>query len=301
MPRKSTEDRVVFWSFVAPTLFAFVMVLIIPFTLGAYYSFTSWTGIPGNPVDWVGLDNLKAVLKDTRFFYAFTITALYAVVSMIVVNLAAFAMALLVTQELKLRSLYRTGFFLPNLIGGLVLGYIWQFIFNAAIPKIGDAMHWQFLRKSLLTDPKTAFVAIVFVAAWQYAGYIMMIYIAALQNVPVELGEAAQIDGASSWQRLWHVTLPMIAPAFTVASFLTLVNAFKMFDVNVSLTNGAPVTQFYGQSVLGTELVAMNIYNTAFQMNKMAQGQMKAILFFVVLALVSLVQVYFNKKREVEL
>ncbi|HLN64669.1 MAG TPA: sugar ABC transporter permease [Symbiobacteriaceae bacterium] len=301
MERKTTQDRVVFWSFLTPTLFAFAMVLVVPFVLGVYYSFTTWTGVPGNPIDLVGLANYKTALQDPRFYYSFGLTALYAVVSMTVVNIVAFGMALLVTQELKLRNIYRTGFFLPNLIGGLVLGYIWQFIFNTAIPKIGDLLHWEFLRKSLLTDIKTAFFAIVFVAAWQYAGYIMMIYIAALQNVPAELGEAAQIDGANGWQRLRHITLPMIAPAFTVASFLTLVNAFKMFDVNVSLTNGAPVSQFLGKSVFGTELVAMNIYNTAFALNKMAQGQAKAIIFFLILVVVSLVQVYFNKKREVEL
>jgi raffinose/stachyose/melibiose transport system permease protein len=301
MQRKTTQDRVVFWSFLTPTLFAFAMVLVIPFVLGVYYSFTNWTGIPGNPIDWVGLENLKAVLKDTRFFYSFGLTALYAIVSMTVVNVVAFGMALLVTQELKLKNIYRTGFFLPNLIGGLVLGYIWQFIFNSALPKLGDALHWTFLHKSLLNEPRTAFFAIVFVAAWQYAGYIMMIYIAALQNVPPELGEAAAIDGADGWQRLRHITLPMIAPAFTVSSFLTLVNGFKMFDVNVSLTNGLPATQFLGKSVFGTELVAMNIYNTAFASSKMAQGQTKAVLFFLVLAIVSLVQVYFNKKREVEL
>ena len=153
----------------------------------------------------------------------------------------------------------------------------------------------------MLSQPGTAFFALIFVASWQYAGYIMMIYIAALQNVPRELTEAAAIDGADSWHRLRHITLPMIAPAFTVASFLTLVNSFKMFDVNVSLTNGLPSAQFAGQSVFGTELVAMNIYNTAFAMNQMAQGQAKAVVFFVVLAIISLVQVYLNKRREVEM
>lgn len=301
MKRRNPQEPLVFWSFVTPTLFAFAMVLIVPFLMGLFYSFTNWTGIRGNPVDWTGLTNYKNALKDLRFYYSFGLTALYAILSMALVNILSFCMALLVTQELKLKNLYRTGFFLPNLIGGLVLGYIWQFVFNAALPKIGEALQWPFLQKSMLTDPKTAMIAILFVAAWQYAGYIMMIYIAALQNVPPELTEAAAIDGATPWQRLRHVTIPMIAPAFTVASFLTLVNAFKMFDVNVSLTNGLPATQFMGASVPGTELVAMNIYNTAFQMNRMAQGQAKAIIFFVVLVILSLVQVYFNKRREVEL
>lgn len=277
------------------------MVIIIPFGLGVYYSFTNWNGAAGANIELVGLVNYKAILSDKRFFYSFALTGLYAVISMTVVNLVAFGLALLTTQELRLKNVYRTGFFLPNLIGGLVLGYIWQFIFNAAIPAVGDLLKNDFLRKSFLASPTSAFLAIVFVAAWQYAGYIMMIYIAALQNVPAELTEAAQIDGADNWNRLRHITLPMIAPAFTVASFLTLVNSFKMFDVNVSLTNGLPITQFAEQPVFSTELVAMNIYNTAFALNRMSQGQAKAVLFFVVLVILSLVQVYFNKRREVEM
>jgi raffinose/stachyose/melibiose transport system permease protein len=294
------RTQAVFWGFLTPTLFAFLMVIIVPFLMGVYYAFTNWTGVPGETLKFVGLKNFTAVLHDMRFFYSFGLTTLYSLISMTIINLVSFGLALLVTQELKLKNLYRTGFFLPNLIGGLVLGYIWQFIFNAALPAVGDHFHWEFLRKSLLTTPATAFFAMVFVAAWQYAGYIMMIYIAALQNVPAELTEAAQIDGASSWQRLRHITLPMIAPAFTVASFLTLVNSFKLFDVNVSLTNGGPAAQFAGKPVFGTELVAMNIYNTAFAVNNMAQGQAKAVLFFAALAIVALIQVYFNKRREVE-
>ncbi|MGE5592048.1 MAG: carbohydrate ABC transporter permease [Bacillota bacterium] len=301
MRPKRVQDRAVFWGFLSPTLFAFLMVIIIPFILGVYYALTNWTGVAGVPIKWVGLENFRAILRDARFFYAFGLTAVYAVLSMTVINLVAFALALLVTQELKLRNLYRTGFFLPNLIGGLVLGYIWQFVFNAALPAMGDALHVEALRASLLAGTKTAFFALIFVYSWQYAGYIMMIYIAALQNVPRELLEAAAIDGADGWQRLRHITLPMIAPAFTVATFLTLVNSFKMFDVNVSLTNGQPTSEFLGRPVFGTELVAMNIYNTAFSLNRMAEAQAKAVVFFVILVVVALIQVYFNKKREVEM
>ncbi len=301
MRRKSVQDRAVFWGFLSPTLFAFLMVIIVPFILGVYYALTNWTGVAGVPIKWIGSANFKAILHDARFFYSFGLTAVYAVLSMAIINLVAFALALLVTQELKLRNVYRTGFFLPNLIGGLVLGYIWQFIFNAALPAVGDALHVEALRASLLAASRPAFFALIFVYSWQYAGYIMMIYIAALQNVPRELLEAAAIDGAAGWQRLRHITLPMIAPAFTVASFLTLVNSFKMFDVNVSLTNGQPTAEFLGRPVFGTELVAMNIYNTAFSMNRMAEAQAKAVVFFVILVVVSLVQVYFNKKREVEM
>lgn len=277
------------------------MVIVIPFVFGVYYAFTNWTGVAGNPIDFVGLKNFQALVSDTRFYYSFGLTVLYAIASGLVINLVGFGLAFLVTQELRGKNLYRTGFFLPNLIGGLVLGYIWQFIFNAALPALGKAINVDFLKHSVLAQPRTAFFAMVFVSTWQYAGYIMMIYIAALQNVPKELNEAAQIDGANNWQRLRNITLPMIAPAFTVASFLTLVNSFKMFDVNVSLTSGQPTTEFLGHPVFGTELLAMNIYNTAFALNQMARGQAKAVIFFVILVIVSLVQVYFNKKREVEL
>ncbi|HEY8346551.1 MAG TPA: sugar ABC transporter permease [Symbiobacteriaceae bacterium] len=298
---KSTQDRLVFWGFLTPTLFAFVMIIIVPFALGVYYSFTNWTGASGASIDFVGLRNFRAALQDTRFFYSFGLTALYALASMVVINLVALGLALLVTQDLKLRNIYRAGFFVPNLIGGLVLGYIWQFIFNSALPQVGKFLGWKFLQTSLLATTPRAFAALVIVSCWQYAGYIMMIYIAALQNVPRELLEAAAIDGATGWQRFRHITVPMIAPAFTVSVFLTLVNSFKMFDTNVSLTNGAPVTEFAGKTVFGTELVAMNIYNTAFAINDMAQGQAKAVIFFLVLVVVSLIQVSVSKKREVEL
>lgn len=301
MEHETTRDKVVYWGFLSPTLFAFLMVIILPFIMGVYYAFTNWTGVRGDSTLLVGFKNFRGIFSDMRFFFSFGLTALYSIISMVVINFVAFTLALLVTQDLKLKNIYRTGFFLPNLIGGLVLGYIWQFIFNAALPSLGMLLDVTFLKRSMLASPTCAFFAIIFVAAWQYAGYIMMIYIAALQNVPKELTEAAQIDGADGWQRLRHITLPMIAPAFTVASFLTLVNSFKMFDVNVSLTGGAPTTEFAGQAVFGTELVAMNIYNTAFAVNNMARGQAKAVLFFVVLVILALVQVYFNKRREVEL
>ncbi|MFO7173115.1 MAG: sugar ABC transporter permease [Bacillota bacterium] len=299
--RQSTEAKVVFWGFLSPTLFAFLMIIVIPFILGVYYSFTEWTGVAGASNAWVGLQNYADLLREKRFFYSFAVTAAYSLVSMVVINLVAFVLALLVTQELKGRNIYRAGFFLPNVIGGLILGYIWQFVFNSALPRLGDLLSIGFLRKSMLADPRTAFFALVFVVSWQYAGYIMMIYVAALQNVPQELLEAAAIDGAGPWQRLRHITLPMIAPAFTVNSFLTLVNSFKQFDVNVSLTGGMPTTTFAGEPVFATELLAMNIYNTALAMNDYARGQAKAVVFFVVLAVLSLLQVYFNKKREVEL
>jgi raffinose/stachyose/melibiose transport system permease protein len=224
---------------------------------------------------------------------------------MIAINLTAFILAIIVTSKLRLRNLYRVGFFIPNLIGGLILGYVWQFIFNNAVPAIGESL--PFL--SALADPanlilskrNSALIALVVVGTWQYAGYIMMIYVAALEGVPEELHEAATIDGANTFQRIRLITIPMIAQAFTITMFLTLVQSFKQFDVNVSLTAGGPSAMFMGQPIFGTELLALNIYQTAFTANNLAEGQARAVVFFIVLIIISLAQVSANKRKEIEL
>jgi len=300
------KDRFVFWLFLIPILFAFFMVIIIPFFLGIFYSLTNWSSSArlGATLDFVGLTNFVESLKDPSFIYSFLLTCVYTILNIFAINAVSFGLALLVTSAIKGRNVYRVGFFLPNLIGGLILGYIWQFIFNNAIPTLGE-----FLNLPLLADPENlilanrsaSVVALVIVGTWQYAGYIMMIYVAALESVPVELLEAARIDGASGLQRLRSITIPMVAQAFTITVFLTLVNSFKQFDVNVSLTAGGPSTIFMGKPMNGTELLALDIYNTAFLANNLAQGQARAFLFFLVLVLISVIQVRAGKKREVEL
>jgi raffinose/stachyose/melibiose transport system permease protein len=239
------------------------------------------------------------------FSFSFLITFGYTLINMVAINAVAFGLALLVTSKIKGRNVYRVGFFLPNLIGGLILGYIWQFIFNNAVPALGNTVPMlAALAKPenlILSTNTTALMALVIVGTWQYAGYIMMIYIAAIENVPMELHEAAQIDGAGPFARMMKITIPMAAQAFTVTMFLTLIQSFKQFDVNVSLTAGGPATMFLDQPILGTELIALNIYNTAFVSNNLAEGQARAVIFFVVLALVAIVQVYVNKKKELEL
>lgn len=301
------ESRLVFWLFLLPALFAFIMVMVIPFFMGAFYAFTNWSSsakIDGG-LRFIGLKNFINSFKDPAFIYSFGLTGVYTILSMVTVNLIAFTLALLVTSKIKLKNIYRAGFFVPNLIGGLILGYIWQFIFNNALPALGKI--FPFL--SALADPQnlmlskstTAIIAMVIVSTWQYAGYIMMIYIAAIENVPEELHEAAKIDGANAWMRLKMITLPMVAQAFTVTMFLTLVFSFKQFDVNVSLTSGGPSTMLMNKPILGTELLALNIYNTAFISNNLAMGQARAVIFFIVLAIISLIQVYVNKKKEIEL
>jgi len=294
-------QKMIFWIFLFPALFSFFMVQIIPFAIGLYYSFTNWSATAQPSIDWVGIKNYVDAFKDFKFLYSTMITSVYTVLNIIAVNVVAFALAMLATSKLKYRNIYRAGFFLPNVIGGIILGYIWQFIFNQFIPSLAQLGGIDVLSKTLLGDSKTAILAMVIVSTWQYAGYVMMIYVAALQNVPAELLEAAQIDGANAWQRFKAITIPMVMPAFTITLFLTLVNSFKQFDVNVSLTNGGPSTMFMGQAIKGTTLLAMHINETSSIALNTAQAQAKAIVFFLVLVTFSLIQVVVTKRREVEL
>ena len=237
---KFHKNSLTFWAFLAPVLFAFLMVVVIPFFVGAFYSLTDWnaTARAGNSLNFVGLKNFTDSFRDPSFIYSFLFTTIYTVLNVIVINVVAIAVALAVTSKLRFRNVYRMGFFIPYLIGGLILGYLWQFIFNNAIPSIGE--HIAALRA--LADPNnlvlskipTAMMALVIVGSWQYAGYIMMIYVAAIEGVPQELYEAARIDGAGSWMQFRSITVPMIAQAFTITMFLTMVNSFKQFDVNDS-------------------------------------------------------------------
>ena len=213
---------------------------------------------------------------------------------MILVNIVGFALALLCTSKVRGKNLYRASFFLPNLIGGIVLGYVWQFIFNKVFILI-------FGGTSMLTDPNLAFISILIVSTWQYGGYIMMIYVTGLQTVPKEVMEASSIDGANYFTTLFKIKIPMIWNTFTVCTFLTLVNSFKQFDLNLALTNGAPTRLINKVSYKSTEFLALSIYNTAISKNKYSLGQAKAVVFFVLLAIISLTQVYISKKREVEM
>lgn len=296
------KDKVVFWMFLAPALLSFIIVVIIPFFMGVYYSMTDWTAIAGLKTNWVGLDNYKEMFTDVHFQYSFIRTFIFTFISMMTINIVALTLAFLVTRKIKFKNFFRVGFFIPNLIGGLVLGYIWQFIFKSVIPSIGASLGIEAIENLLiLADPNLTLFGLIAAFTWQYAGYIMMIYIAALLNVPQELIEASQIDGANFLQRLWNITVPMIAQAFTITSFLTLVTSFKQYDIIVALTNGGPVDHFKGEIVNSTELLAVHIYDVAFKYNNMAEGQARAIIFFLVLSVVAIAQVYVNKKREVEM
>jgi len=292
--RKLTE-----FLFLLPTLIAFIMVIIIPFVFGIYYSFTDWQGT-GAVTQSVGFDNYKAIFQEPGFLHSFLVTLLFTVLNIVTVNVVAFIISLLVTGEIRGRNIYRAGFFVPNLIGGIVLGLVWQFIFSNILPSIGQSLGWPTLSKSLISNKDTVMFTMVTVNTWQYAGYIMLIYVAAIQGISKSVMEAAEVDGARYWTRVTRIQIPLMANAFTISLFLTLTNSFKMYDVNVALTNGGPVSVFMGKPVQASELLALNIYQTAFKYNNMAQGQAKAVIFFIVLTIFSIIQVSYNKSKEVE-
>ena len=292
--RKLTE-----FLFLLPTLIAFLMVIIIPFIFGIYYSFTDWQGT-GAVSQSVGFANYRAIFQEPGFLHSFLVTLLFTVLNIITVNVVAFVISLLVTSEIRGRNVYRAGFFVPNLIGGIVLGLVWQFIFSNILPSIGQSLGLSTLSKSLISNKDTVMITLVTVNTWQYAGYIMLIYVAAIQGISKSVMEAAEVDGARYWTRVRKIQIPLMANAFTISLFLTLTNSFKMYDVNVALTNGGPVSIFMMKPVQASELLALNIYNTAFKYNNMAQGQAKAVVFFVVLTIFSVIQVTWNKSKEVE-
>ncbi|MDR3050998.1 MAG: sugar ABC transporter permease [Oscillospiraceae bacterium] len=295
-----TKNRWVNVLFLFPAVFAFLMVIVVPFFVGIYLSMTNWDGVNPNVI-FTGLQNYTTIFQAPEFLYSFLATTAFTAINVALVNAVAFGLALLVTSRVRGRNVYRAAFFVPNLIGGIVLGYIWQFIFNNVLPAMGRSLGLGFLQTSLIAKANLVVLGISLVNTWQYAGYIMMIYVAGIQAIPASLMEAAETDGANYPTRLVRILMPMMASAFTICLFLTLVNSFKQFDVNVSLTNGGPATIFMMKAINSSEFLALNIYNTAFARSKLAQGQAKAVLFFVVLVVVSLIQVWVNKRKEVEM
>lgn len=279
--------------FTLPLLIIFTIIVVIPFLIGIYYAFFEWDGIGANPKIFVGFENFLTLFTDGRFMKSTWLTILFTVLSVISVNIVGLAFALLVTSKLRLANLARTMFFMPYLIGGLILGYIWQFVFLDVFAAIGKATGLEHIFFNWLINENFSLFALVFVFTWQMAGYVMIVYIAGIQGVPGELIEASKVDGASKWQRLTRVTFPLLMPAFTISLFLTLSYGFKIYDVNLSLTGGGPAN--------ATELFAMNIYNEIFGYGNYGYGQAKAILFFIIISAVTLTQVYITKKREVEM
>ncbi|WP_028273675.1 carbohydrate ABC transporter permease [Atopococcus tabaci] len=279
-----------YWGFLLPCLLAISLVIVVPLLYGIYTSFTDSDGFN---MTFIGLENYIRLFQDSQFTQSLWFTIRFAVVSVLGVNAIGLTLALLVTQKVgKTALFFRTAFFMPNLIGGIILGFIWQFIFVRAFQGVAQATGIEFF-SGWLADSTTGFWALVLVFLWQMSGYIMIIYIAFLSNIPAELQEAAKVDGANSWQSFWRIKFPMLAPAFTISLFLTLANAFKVYDLNLALTNGAP----FGS----TEMVAMNIYNTAFFQYRQGFAQAKGIVFLLLVAAVSLTQVYLTRRKEVDL
>lgn len=297
-PTLKYHKRIVNIVFLFPLLFCFAVTVIIPLCLGFFYSTTDWNGI--RMTKFLGLGNYAAMFKEPGFLWSLLITILFVVLNMVLVNVVAFCLALLCTSRIKGIGFFRAAYFLPNLIGGIVLGYVWQFVFNNVLLNFTSKTFG--MNSSLLSNTPTAFMCIIVVYIWQYAGYIMLLYVTGLTQVPGDVLEASAIDGASAWQTLVHIKMPMIASTFTICTFMTLTSAFKQFDVNMALTNGTGSVNFMGNYLTnGTQMLALNIYNTAISKNNYALGQAKAVIFFILLACVSIIQVRVSNKKEVEM
>ncbi|MDD6703766.1 MAG: sugar ABC transporter permease [Clostridiaceae bacterium] len=268
--------------FVLPTLAAFTIVFAVPFILGLGLSFTEFTTVLD--AKWVAFENYIRAFSNRDFLNALWFTVRFAVVSVITINVISFALASLLTKGLKGKNIFRTVFFMPNLIGGIVLGYIWQLIINGILQNIGVTITY---------DAKYGFWGLVFMMNWQLIGYMMIIYIAGIQNIPTDLQDASKVDGASRLQTLRHVTVPLVMPSVTICLFLTITNSFKLFDQNLALTAGAPSKQ--------TAMLALDIYNTFYgKIGWEGVGQAKAVIFFIIVAAISFAQLIFTRKKEVE-
>ena len=268
--------------FALPTFIAFTIGFIVPFLMGIYLSFCKFTTV--TDAKFVGFSNYTKIFTDATFLHALWYTALFTIVSVVLINVLAFVIAMLLTKGIRGTNIFRTVFFMPNLIGGIVLGYIWQLILNGILAKFG---------RTLVYSPTYGFWGLVILMCWQQVGYMMIIYIAGIQNIPGELIEAAKIDGATSKQVLRHVTIPMVMPSITVCTFLTLTNGFKLFDQNLALTNGAPSDM--------SQMLALNIYDTFYgRTGWEGVGQAKAVVFFILVAVIAMIQNYLTRRKEVQ-
>jgi len=278
-------------AFAGPTTLIFSLVVIVPIFYGIYLTFTNWDGIAKGK-SLVGIDNHIAVFHDTAFWSSLGLTVAYVALAVVFINLLAFLLASVLTSNLRGQNFLRAGFFTPNLIGGVILGFIWQFVFSRVTVQMYQWIPLSVLEKSWLSSPHTAFAALVIVTVWQYGGYMLLIYIAGFVSIPHDLVEAARIDGATEWQVTRYIRLPLMTSSFVVCLFLSITRCFKVYDLNLSLTGGGPYNS--------TKLVAMYIYTKAFEEHAYGIGQAEAIILFVIMAIIALTQVYIGKKAEVE-
>lgn len=280
-----------FTLFALPGMFCFFAVVIVPFLYGVYLTFTDWNGV-SKVKNFIGLKNFMGVMKDAQFWSSLMLTFKYVIVVVILVNVLAFGIAYLLTRGIKGQNFFRAGFFTPNLIGGIVLGYIWQFVFSRVFVNIGESTGLGLFEASWLSDPEKAFAALVLVSVWQLSGYMILIYVAGFMGLSEDVMEAASIDGASGFIKLKNIVLPLMMSSITICLFLTLSRAFMVYDVNLALTAGGP----YGT----TEMAAMHVYEKAFTSRQFGVGQAEALILFIVVACISGIQVYLTKKQEVE-
>lgn len=288
---KSKNNGKDFCIFALPRLFCFIAVVIIPFVYGVYLTMTDWNGVSAVK-NFVGLKNFGGVMKDVQFWTSLLLTFKYVIFVVVIVNVMAFGIAYLLTRGMKGQNFFRAGFFTPNLIGGIVLGYIWQFVFSRVFVNIGESTGWTAFEVSWLSDPSKAFAALVLVSVWQLSGYMILIYVAGFMGLSEDVMEAASIDGASGWRKMRSIVMPLMMSSVTICLFLTLSRAFMVYDVNLSLTAGAP----YGT----TEMAAMHVYEKAFTSRQFGVGQAEALILFIIVACISGIQVYLTKKKEVE-
>ena len=269
--------------FVLPTFLAFVIGFILPFIEGLYLSFCQFTTV--KDAKFIGIGNYQRIFTDSTFTNSFKFTVLFAVASIVLINVIAFILALLLTRKLKGTNIFRTIFFMPNLIGGIVLGYIWQILINCVLSIVGKPL--------LALNTSAGYWGLIILMCWQQIGYMMIIYIAGLQSIPGDVMEAAQIDGAGKWTKLFKVTIPMMMPSITICMFLSLTNGFKLFDQNLSLTAGEPSKM--------SEMMALNIFNTFYgRTGWEGVGQAKAVLFFVLVVAISMIQLHMTRSKEVQ-
>jgi raffinose/stachyose/melibiose transport system permease protein len=279
-----------FLMFAGPAAILFCAVVLIPFVYGFYLTFTSWDGIAKSK-PFVAFANYAAAFQDGDYWVALGRTAIYTVISVVLVNIVAFLLAYLVTSGVKGQNFFRAGFFIPNLIGGIVLGYVWKFVFNRAFVAIGSALSGGNVASPLSTTGGAMF-CLILVTVWQYAGYMMLIYVAGFMSVSADLKEAALIDGATGWQAMKNVTIPLMRSSFVTCIFLSITRCFVIYDVNLSLTKGEP----FNSSVMA----AMHVYNQAFVYKNYGEGQAEALILFVICAVVGITQVMIGKRGEVE-
>ena len=292
LTRRSSEKWKLILIFFCPALLIWITAMLIPFFYGIFISFTKWDGI-STTYTVIGWANFEKVFNTTKFWQSLSRTGIYTVGTVVLSNVTGLILGLLLTSALKGRNFFRTAIYVPNVVGGVAMGYIWQFLFAYGFTKIGQSLGIASLSTSMLSDPNNAMVALIIVSSWQLSAYLMIIYVAGFTNVPSELVEAARVDGANAWGVFRHVRMPMIRPSITICLFLAIVRSFMVFEINLSLTDGGPFNS--------TEMIALRIYNTAYVSLKFGNAQAQAVILFIIVAIISVLQAYFTQKREVQL